>query len=106
MAFSNIYTLGKDPTFICLLRESEVTQSCPTLCDPVDCSLAGSSIHGVFQARVLEVGCHFLLQGIFPTEGSNLGLLHYRQTFYPLEPPGKSFKQISIKQIKLIKTNV
>ena len=34
--------------------ESEVTQSCPTLCDPVDCSLLGSSVHGIFQARVLE----------------------------------------------------
>ena len=34
--------------------ESEVTQSCPTLCDPMDCSLSGSSIHGIFQARVLE----------------------------------------------------
>ena len=34
--------------------ESEVTQSCPTLSDPMDCSLTGSSIHGIFQARVLE----------------------------------------------------
>ena len=34
--------------------ESEVAQSCPTLCDPMDCSLPGSSIHGIFQARVLE----------------------------------------------------
>ena len=33
---------------------SEVSQSCPTLCDPVDCSLPGSSVHGIFQARVLE----------------------------------------------------
>ena len=33
--------------------ESEVTQSCPTLCDPMDCSLPGSSVHGIFQARVL-----------------------------------------------------
>ena len=33
--------------------ESEVTQSCPTLSDPMDCSLPGSSIHGIFQARVL-----------------------------------------------------
>ena len=33
---------------------SEVTQSCPTLCDPMDCSLPGSSVHGIFQARVLE----------------------------------------------------
>ena len=36
--------------------ESEVTQSCPTLSDPTDCSLPGSSIHGIFQARVLEWG--------------------------------------------------
>ena len=36
--------------------ESEVTQSCPTLQDPMDCSLQGSSIHGIFQARVLEWG--------------------------------------------------
>ena len=37
-------------------RESEVAQSCPTLSDPMDCSLSGSSIHGIFQARVLEWG--------------------------------------------------
>ena len=36
--------------------ESEVAQSCPTLSDPMDCSLPGSSIHGIFQARVLESG--------------------------------------------------
>ena len=46
----------------CLLQsmkvksESEVTQSCPTLSDPMDCSLPGSSTHGIFQARVLEWG--------------------------------------------------
>ena len=34
--------------------ESEVAQLCPTLCDPMDCSLSGSSVHGIFQARVLE----------------------------------------------------
>ena len=34
--------------------KSEVTQSCPTLSDPMDCSLLGSSVHGIFQARVLE----------------------------------------------------
>ena len=34
--------------------ESEVTKSCPTLSDPMDCSLPGSSVHGIFQARVLE----------------------------------------------------
>ena len=36
--------------------ESEVAQSCPTLHDPMDCSLPGSSIHGIFQARVMEWG--------------------------------------------------
>ena len=36
------------------MEYGEVAQSCPTLCDPMDCSLSGSSIHGIFQARVLE----------------------------------------------------
>ena len=36
--------------------ESEVTQSCRTLCDPMDCSLPGSSVHGIFQVRLLEWG--------------------------------------------------
>ena len=36
--------------------ESEVAQSCPTLRDPMDCSLPGSSVRGIFQARVLEEG--------------------------------------------------
>ena len=36
--------------------ESEVTELCPTLSDPMDCSLPGSSVHGIFQARVLEWG--------------------------------------------------
>ena len=39
-----------------LKSESEVTQSCPTFHDPMDCSLPGSSVHGIFQARVLEWG--------------------------------------------------
>ena len=44
--------------------ESEVAQWCPTLSDPMDWSLLGSSIHGIFQARVLEWGCHCLLQNM------------------------------------------
>ena len=43
--------------------ESEVTQSCPTLSDPMDCSLPGSSIHGIFQARVLEWGATAFSKG-------------------------------------------
>jgi len=48
--------------------EKEVAQSCPTLSDPMDCSLPASSAHGIFQARVLEWGaiaCHFSEQVIF-----------------------------------------
>ena len=66
----------------------EVTQLCPTLCDPMDCSLPGSSIHGKFHGCGIGVGCHFLLQGIFPTQGLNLGLPHCRQTLYPLSHQG------------------
>ena len=43
--------------------------------NPMDCSPPGSSAHGISQAGILEWGCHFLLQGIFPTQGSNLRLL-------------------------------
>ena len=47
--------------------ESEVAQSCPTLCNPMDYSLPGSSIHGIFQARVLEwVAIAF--SNVFPNE--------------------------------------
>ena len=42
-----------------------VAKSGPTLCNPMDCSPPGASVHEIFQARVLVVGCHFLLQGIF-----------------------------------------
>ena len=44
--------------------ESEISQSCPTLRDPMDCSLPGSSVHGIFQARVLEWGA-FAFSGAF-----------------------------------------
>ena len=36
------------------MKKVKVTQSCPTLCDPMDCSPSGSSVHGIFQARILE----------------------------------------------------
>ena len=51
-----------------------------SLCDPMDCSPPGSSLHGIFQARILEwLGCHSLLQWIFQTQELNPGLLHCRQ---------------------------
>ena len=64
--------------------ESEAAQSCPTLCDPTDCSPPGSSVRGIFQPIVLDTDCHFLLQGIFPTQASNPGLPHCRQMLYRL----------------------
>ena len=69
-------------------KESEVTQLCPTLCNLMDCSLPGSSVHGIFPGNSTGVDCHFLLQRIFPTQGSNLGLLHCRQMFYCLSYQG------------------
>ena len=52
--------------------ESEVAQSCPTLCDPVDCSLPGSSVHGILQARILEwVACK--CRRCYETRAGSLG---------------------------------
>ena len=50
-------------------------QLCPTLCDPMDLQPARLLCPRGFSGRDSGVGCHFLLQGIFPTQGSNLGLL-------------------------------
>ena len=69
------------------------------LCHPTDCNPPGFSINGIFQARTLEWvaifflffwggGFHFLLEGIFPPQGSNSGLPHCRQTLYPLSHQG------------------
>ena len=56
--------IRSDKYLLCL-----VTQSCPTLWDPTDCSLLGSSVCGNSSDRNTGVGCHTLLQGIFPTQG-------------------------------------
>ena len=58
--------------------KSEVAQSCLTLYDPMDHSLPGSSVHGIFPGKNTRVGCHFLLQEIFLTQALNLGLPHCR----------------------------
>ena len=70
------------------LKKVLVAQLCPNLCDPMDGSLPGSSVHGILQARIVEWVCHFLLQGIFQTQGSNAGLLHCRWILYPLSYQG------------------
>ena len=55
----------------------------------MDCSPPGSSVHGMLQKNT-GVGCHFLLQGIFPTQGWKLHILHWQVDSLPSEPPGKS----------------
>ena len=64
-----------------------VAQSCLTLCDPMDYSLPGSSVHGIFPGKNTGVDCHFRLQGIFLTQGLNRCLLHllpWQVDFSPL----------------------
>ena len=51
--------------------ESEVAQSCLTLRDPIDCSLPGSSVHGIFQARVLDWGAVAFSEELDTTEQMN-----------------------------------
>ena len=63
--------------FLCL-----AAQSGPTLCNPMDCSPPGSSIQGDSTGKNTGVGCHALLQGIFPTQGLNPCLLNCRQILY------------------------
>ena len=68
-----------------------VTQLCLTLWDPVDYSLPGSSVHGDSPGKNTGVGCHALLQGIFPTQGLDPGLLHCRQILHHLSHHGSPF---------------
>ena len=74
-----------------------VTQSCLTLCNHTDCSPPGSSVHGDSPGKDTVVGCHALLQAIFPTQGSNTGLLHCRQILYQLSSQGSPTYGASVK---------
>ena len=65
-----------------------VGQLCPALCDPMDWNLQGSSVHGEYPDKNIGVGCHALLQRIFPTQASNPGLLNWRQILYHLSHQG------------------
>ena len=69
-----------------------VAQSCPTLCDPVDCSLPGILCPWEYPGKNTRVGCHYLLQGIFLTQGWSphlLCLLHRQVDSLPLHHLGK-----------------
>ena len=65
-----------------------VAESYPTLCDPMDCSLLGSSVQGDSPGKNTGVYCYALLQEIFPTQGSNPGLPHCSQILYQLSLQG------------------
>ena len=78
-AHTHTHTHTQTQGITCKIKgsENQVAQSYPTVCDPLDCSLPGSSLHGIFQARVLEwVVLPFPFQGIVPTQGWNPGLPH------------------------------
>ena len=80
---------------------SEVAQPCSTLCNPMDCSPPGSSVHPWdFPDKGTGMSYHFLLQGIFPTQGSNPGLPHCRQILLSSEPPGKSIWYIQFSSVQ------
>ena len=68
--------------------ESEVAQLCLTLCNPIDCNLPGSSVHGIFQAGILEWVAISFSSGIFLTQGLYAGLPHCRQMLYRLSHQG------------------
>ena len=65
-------------------EKSEVAQSCPTPCDPMDYGLLGSSVCRIFQARMLKWVAISFSRGIFLTQGLNPGLPHCRRTLYRL----------------------
>ena len=69
---------------VCVL----VAQSCPSLCNPMDCSLPGFSVHGILQARILEWVAIPFCNGSFPSQGLNPSLLHCRQIIYHLSHQG------------------
>ena len=83
---SGVHTYIHMCIYICVL--CLVAQACPTLCDPLDCSPPGSSVHGDSPGKNTGVGCHALLQGIFATQGLNPSLPHCRWILYQLSHQG------------------
>ena len=82
IVFSPLYILNsfvKNKVSVCL-----IAQSCLTLCNPMECSPPGSSVHGDSPGKNTGVGCHTLLQGIFSTQRLNTGLPHCRWIIYHL----------------------
>ena len=76
-------------------NESEVAQSWPTLWDPMDCSLPGSSIHGIFEARVLEWVAIFFFGGPSQPRDRTLVSCIVGRCFYHLSHQGSPYKEIN-----------
>ena len=77
-------TLYKDTSAVLCL----VTWLCPILCNPMDHSPPDSTVHGDSPGKNTRVGCHNLLQGVFPTQASKSDLLQCRQILYHLSHQG------------------
>ena len=82
------HCIEKQQSWLFLVCVCLVTQSRQTLRDPMDCSSPGSSVHGHSLGKNTRGGCHALLHGIFPIQGSNPGLPHCRQILYCLSHQG------------------
>ena len=82
---------GKSPPYTFCAVLCLVSQSCPTLCEPMDYSLPGFSVHRDSPGKNTGVGCYALLQGIFPTQRSNSGFPHSRWILYSLSYQGSPF---------------
>ena len=81
-------------TYLLNNMHAKSLQSCPTLCNIMDCSLSGSSVHGILQEYSSGSSCP--LPGIFPTQGSNLYILcflHWQVASLPLVPPRKPYTE-------------
>ena len=87
-AQAGIKIAGRNINNLRYADESEVAQLCPTLCDPMDHKTTRILCPWHFPSKSTGVGCHFLLQGISWTQGSNLGLPHRRQMLYCLSHQG------------------
>jgi len=81
----------------------KVAQFCPTLCDPMDCSLPGSCLWNS-PGKYNGVDCHSLLQGIFPTQGSTRSLLHCRWILYHLSYQGSLSFALGTQTVKRLPT--
>ena len=75
-------SIGASASVLPINVPSLVAQLCLTLCNTINCSLPGSSVHGDSLGKNTGVGCHALLQSIFPTQGSNSGFSRLAGCFF------------------------